>query len=222
METRHLYNQPNFMANNYRMIFIGLSTIGSLLILISLPTLKVGIIGVLCFLSVIGFLAFTLIKGRVILTLTATHLQQHFFKGGWVVRWSDVNSVGPCTQLQEGWHKPLPWVGIRLNDYQPYLDSICPRIATDILLSQRALLYVGARQTAPRLNFDDIVLDSTPYTHHSGKVYTGLSAMLANRMTFQREFFGFDIFIAEGELDRSTDEFIGLARRYLAAAERER
>ncbi len=46
-------------------------------------------------------------------------------------------------------------------------------------------------------------------------------AMLANRMQHQRNFYGFDVFISENDLDRSADEFIGLARRYLAAAKPE-
>lgn len=54
-----------------------------------------------------------------------------------------------------------------------------------------------------------------------GKQYTGLQAMLANRMQYQRDFFGYDIFISEQDLDRSAEEFVGLARRYLAAAEPE-
>ncbi|GHW06799.1 hypothetical protein VCSRO149_0608 [Vibrio cholerae] len=45
--------------------------------------------------------------------------------------------------------------------------------------------------------------------------------MLANRMQYQRDFFGYDIFISEQDLDRSAEEFVGLARRYLAAAEPE-
>ncbi|AYV20273.1 DUF2982 domain-containing protein [Vibrio mediterranei] len=171
--------------------------------------------------AVMTFAYFMLIKSRVTFTLTATHFQQHVFKGGWVVKWSNIERIGVCTHHQEGWHKPLPWIGIRLKHYQPYLDAICPRVATDLLLSQRALLYLGAQQTSPALNFEDIVLDSEAYVTNEGKEYRGLLAMLANRMRYQREFYGFDVFVAEADLDRSADEFVGLTRRYLAAADRE-
>lgn len=76
-------------------------------------------------------------------------------------------------------------------------------------------------QTSPALNFEDIVLDSEAYVTNEGKEYRGLLAMLANRMRYQREFYGFDVFVAEADLDRSADEFVGLTRRYLAAADRE-
>ncbi|MEL7287999.1 MAG: DUF2982 domain-containing protein, partial [Pseudomonadota bacterium] len=47
----------------------------------------------------------------------------------------------------------------------------------------------------------------------------GLLAMLANRMKYQRRFYGYDVFISASDLDREAEEFVGLARRYLAAAE---
>jgi hypothetical protein len=34
-----------------------------------------------------------------------------------------------------------------------------------------------------------------------------------------RTAYGYDVFIAEGDLDRPIEEFIGLSRRYLAAVE---
>ncbi len=160
-------------------------------------------------------------KSRVAYTLTSTHFQQHLFRGGWVVKWSNISKIGVCTYEQDGWHRPLPWVGIKLKNYSPYLDSICPRIATDILLSQRALLYLGACQKQQQTKFEDMVLDSTQYRENKNKSYSGLMAMLANRMTYQRQYFDYDIFISANDLDRSAEEFVGLARRYLAAAEPE-
>ena len=129
--------------------------------------------------------------------------------------------IGICHYDQEGRQQPLPWIGIKLKHYSPYLDSICPRIATEILLSQRALLYLGAKQSQQGTQFEDIVLDSKPYKNTQGEQYSGLQAMLANRMRYQRSYFDYDIFISAHDLDRSAEEFVGLARRYLAAAEPE-
>ncbi len=160
-------------------------------------------------------------KSQVAFTLTPTHFQQHLFHGGWVVKWNNISGIGICTYEEEGWHRPLPWIGIKLRRYSPYLDSICPRIATEILLSQRALLYLGARQQNQETQFEDMVLDSHQYCETSGKCYSGLMAMLANRMKYQRQYYDYDVFISAGDLDRSAEEFVGLARRYLAAAEPE-
>lgn len=180
------------------------------------------LIGILALFTWGGLAYWLILKGQVAYTLTATHFQQHFYQGGWVVKWNNISQIGVCSYEREGWHQPLPWVGIRLKDYSPYLSSICPRLSTQLLLSQRALLYLGAQQQAKQDQFEDLVLDSTPYVDAKGNQYTGLQAMLANRMQYQREFFGYDVFIAEQDLDRSAEEFVGLARRYLAAAEPER
>jgi len=162
-----------------------------------------------------------IVRCRVMFTLTPTHLQQHFFKGGWVLKWSNIQSIGLCEYGEQGWYKPLPWIGIKLKHYEPYLDGICPRIATEILLSQRALLYLGAKQFGKEQDFENIVLDSSTYSPSGKKRYKGLLAMLANRMKYQRAYHGYDIFISVNDLDRSGEEFVGLARRYLASAEPE-
>jgi hypothetical protein len=39
-------------------------------------------------------------------------------------------------------------------------------------------------------------------------------------MKHQRDFYGYDVFIAEADLDRAGEDFVGLARRYQAAASR--
>ncbi|MBF4423064.1 DUF2982 domain-containing protein [Vibrio anguillarum] len=162
---------------------------------------------------------FLILKGKVSYTLTATHFQQHLFKGGWVVKWNNISRIGVCSYEYHGWHQPLPWIGIKLKDYSLYLESVCPRIASEILLSQRALLYLGAKQQRKETQFEDLVLDNAPYTAPNGNYYHGLMAMLANRMRYQRQFFDYDIFISAHDLDRDAEAFVGLIRRYLAAAE---
>ncbi|WP_140151439.1 DUF2982 domain-containing protein, partial [Vibrio parahaemolyticus] len=193
----------------------------TLFLVVISPGWKQAMLSVILMAIIVGFAVLMIKKSQVTFTLTASHFQQHLFKGGWVVRWRNIESIGICSYQQDGWHQPLPWIGIRLKHYSPYLDAICPRIATEILLSQRALLYLGARQNHCEEKFEDMVLDPQPYTSKAGKQYDGLQAMLANRMKYQRKFYGYDVFISASDLDREADEFVGLTRRYLAAAEPE-
>lgn len=87
-------------------------------------------------------------------------------------------------------------------------------------MEQRALLLTAYRraESPGQENFEDMMFDDTPYVGKSGKVYKGLMAMLANRMRYNRELLGFDVFVNEDLLDRPLDEFVGLCRRYLASA----
>ncbi|MBE4006990.1 DUF2982 domain-containing protein [Vibrio parahaemolyticus] len=221
METLHLTNS-HFKSDSLinRLILLLVALITLFLVVIS-PGWKQAMLSVILMAIIVGFAVLMIKKSQVTFTLTASHFQQHLFKGGWVVRWRNIESIGICSYQQDGWHQPLPWIGIRLKHYSPYLDAICPRIATEILLSQRALLYLGARQNHCEEKFEDMVLDPQPYTSKAGKQYDGLQAMLANRMKYQREFYGYDVFISASDLDREADEFVGLTRRYLAAAEPE-
>ncbi|CAK2769254.1 DUF2982 domain-containing protein [Vibrio crassostreae] len=258
MDTRHLTNfsLPSF-TRSYRILAVILGFVCLIIALYS-DNPKLLIVGAFCIIALLGTGYYLMLRSRVMFTLTPTHFQQHFYKGGWVLKWNNIQKIGLCTYEQDGWHQPLPWIGIKVKDYSPYLDSICPKITCELLLSQRALLYLGAKQAGKESNFEDMVLDSSHYhtrctengcvelsykesksndevhfnaqhadSHDEAnnqnaiiKDYSGLQAMLANRMKYQRGFHGYDIFISTHDLNISGEEFVGLARRYLAAAER--
>ncbi len=219
MRTIHFANHHFDLTSRYaKLIGIG-SLIIALGFIVWAPNWQQSIIAVVGIITLLTTGYWLIRKSRVGYTFTPTHIQQHLFRGGWVLKWNNISKIGVCTFEQDGWHQPLPWIGIKLKRYTPYLDSICPRIASEILLSQRALLYLGAKQKNQEIHFEDMVLDSKPYSENKNTIYTGLMAMLANRMKYQRQYHDYDVFISANDLDRSAEEFVGLARRYLAAAE---
>lgn len=221
MQTVHLSNHHFDLRSPYLRMIGFIAIIATLFLVILAPGWQHALLSLIAMCILCGSGYWLIRKSWIGYTLTPTHFQQHLFHGGWVVKWNNISAIGICSYEQEGWHQPLPWIGIRLKSYEPYLDAICPRIATEILLRQRALLYLGARQHNQHHQFEDMVLDSRPFCEHGGKMYRGLMAMLANRMCYQRRFYGYDVFIASSDLDRSAEEFVGLTRRYLAAAEPE-
>lgn len=166
-----------------------------------------------------GYLALVFQKQTLSFTLCPTHIQYHCAKGGWSLAWRNIESIAvPSIELDE-WHKPLPWVGIRLRSYEPMLESISFRVASQILIQQRALLLTGYRYHNNKAQkLEDMLFDDKPYIAESGIIYRGLLAMLANRMSYTRELLGFDVFIEDNLLDRSPEEFVGFTRRYLASA----
>ncbi|WP_341663280.1 DUF2982 domain-containing protein [Vibrio sp.] len=221
METLHITHQPIQLSSPGAKLVTAIILAGLISLVVLAPNLPLAIITLIAVLIFLGFAQWLVHKSTVSYTLTATHFQQHLYKGGWVVKWNNIGKIGICHYDNQGWQQPLPWIGIKLKQYSPYLESICPRIATDILLNQRALLYMGMKQSILNANFEDIVLDAQPYRNEHGIEYHGLQAMLANRMRYQRSYFDYDIFISANDIDRSAEEFVGLARRYLAAAESE-
>lgn len=152
MPTLQLYNhQIHFTP----FVIKGLLALAGLITLVVIgiaESLLQAVVGILALMAWAGIAYWLMLKGQVAYTLTATHLQQHFYQGGWVVKWNNISQIGVCSYEREGWHQPLPWVGIRLKHYAPYLNSICPRLSTQLLLSQRALLYLGAQQKRGIIN----------------------------------------------------------------------
>ncbi|OLQ93819.1 hypothetical protein BIY21_10905 [Vibrio ponticus] len=218
MKTLHLYNHP---LRNISLKQLWVVTPVALILFAIVwfaQSWQQLIVGILMLIAAYYALKLLIKQSTVGYTLTSTHFQQHFAKGGWVVSWSNISKIGLCQHHHDGWYQPLPWIGIKLKDYEPYLDSICPRISTELMLGQRALLYLGLKQSSQQNQFEDVVLDSRPFITANGTQYDGLKAMLANRMRYQREFYDYDVFISTNDLDRSGEEFVGLMRRYLAAA----
>ncbi len=222
MNTIHLTNIPSSYASFARKVVMALATLIAFFLLVLFPGIKQALFLLFGLTTLLVITHFIIEKSKVSFTLTATHFQQHMFKGGWVVKWNNISEIGICSYEKDGWHQPIPWIGIKLKDYAPYLNNICPRISTQILLEQRSLLYLGVKQSKDKtITFEDVVFDSKHFVTKNGLKFNGLQAMLANRMAYQRKSFGYDIFISTTDLDRSGEEFVGLARRYLASADEE-
>ncbi|AMG31736.1 DUF2982 domain-containing protein [Grimontia hollisae] len=166
------------------------------------------------------YIGYIIDQQRLSFSLSAMHIQHHTPKGGWSVKWRNINQIGIPSVSQEGWHHSLPWFGIKLEDYEPFLEGISYRLAGHIIMEQRGLLLSAYRRAEEPVSnkLEDMMFDDTPYVSSRGKVYKGLIAMLANRMKYTRELLGYDIFVSADLLDRPLEDFVGLTRQYLASA----
>nr|WP_159064856.1 DUF2982 domain-containing protein [Thaumasiovibrio subtropicus] len=156
------------------------------------------------------------------MTLTYMHLQLHHPSGGWSVRWQDIQHVEQVSIEHDGWFEPIPWVGIKLRSYDHLMHSISPRLVSRILTDQRVLLIMSYRRgNRGSVDVEDMLFDDTPFTDHHGNTYTGLLATFANRLKYNNELLHSELLIPEEMLGLECDEFVGLARRYLAASRQE-
>ncbi|MDD1782831.1 DUF2982 domain-containing protein [Enterovibrio sp. ZSDZ35] len=219
---RLLIYPPNQRIGKYFTIAVILLAIVVLTFIVTLPQVKTvpALIGLLLMAGLGIYISHIVDEHRLSFSLSDMHMQHHTNKGGWSVKWSDIREIGVPSVSLDGWHQPLPWMGIRLNDYEPFLDGISFRLASQIIMEQRGLLLSAYRRTEEPTNtkLEDMMFDDEPYVATSGKVYKGLIAMLANRMSYTRELLGYDVFVSEDLLDRPLDDFVGLTRRYLASA----
>ena len=108
---------------------------------------------------------------------------------------------------------------MKLKDYDEFICNISPRLAARMIIEQRILLIMAIKNSEQDNHvIEDILFDDEPYQGHNGFIFKGLRAMLANRMHYNRQYLGFDFFISEDALDRPMSDFLGLLRRYKAAA----
>ncbi|WJG09992.1 DUF2982 domain-containing protein [Aliiglaciecola sp. LCG003] len=146
------------------------------------------------------------------LELTKSHIHYHHRHGKWSVTWDNIQRID-VPKVTTGLDVlPLAMVGIKLRDYEPLLQVISPRLATNLLLEQRALLLQN-NQCANGGCYNTDLIENDSYKTANGKVLKGIPAMLANRMSKLRAALGFDLFISMGELDRSSEEFVELLRQ---------
>jgi hypothetical protein len=138
--------------------------------------------------------------------------------GTWQVEWANIQRMAVPRISQGLEQKELAMIGIKLKSYKPFLDAISPRLMTNILMEQRPLLLYGLGLDQ-QLNcksgacYGNGILEDDRFKDSDGQIYTGIQAMLANRMQKLRQQLGFDIFVAATELDRDEHDFVQLLQQ---------
>lgn len=149
-----------------------------------------------------------LIEPPVSLVITPEHIQFLHRRGRWQVDWDniirfDIPRVNRLLELEDA-----PFLGFRLHDVDPVLQSISPRLASALLFEQRQLLTLGLRHEHPeRTDYDQYFDIPDRYVSPSGTVYKGLIASFGLRMEHLRELLGYDLYVSENALDREIYEF---------------
>lgn len=178
-----------------------------LLRLVAIFAISVGLVGLL-----LGW--FKLREPKHSLVLSKTHIIYYHRLGQWQTHWSNIARIDVPQIHIDLEYLPLAVVGIRLRSYEPLLNSMSPRLMNNMMLEQRSLLLQALKgQKEQNSEFDDHLLEADKFTSEDGKVYRGLQAMFANRMSKLRNSLGYDIFINAAELDRPPTEFVTLLRQ---------
>ncbi|GGB47910.1 hypothetical protein GCM10011502_21540 [Oceanisphaera marina] len=164
--------------------------------------------------SILG--ALKLREPRYSFSLSAEHLHFHHKIGGWSLHWSNIIRIDQA-RLHSGLNlEELPYIGIKIRDYDELLPLMTPRMVVHLLTEQRPLLAMALRHGAiSRYELQEWLVEDSHYRSSKGQDYQGLAAMLGHRMTHLRDLYGYDLLIHESSLDRDAPEFVTLLRSYL-------
>ncbi|MDF2178642.1 DUF2982 domain-containing protein [Aliiglaciecola sp. CAU 1673] len=142
--------------------------------------------------------------------LTKEKLRYEHRKGQWQLDWTNIQRVDIPRVSRGLEQQDLAMVGIRIKHYEPLLETISPRLASNILMQQRALLLQDSCKTGQC--YSENLVEGETFKGENGRQYRGIQAMFANRMRRTREILGYDLFIDVAELDRPATDFVNLLR----------
>lgn len=150
-----------------------------------------------------------IIEPEVSLEITPEDIRYIHFRGSWRLAWDDVLRFDiPHTQRGLE-YSDLPFLGIRLRDYDRFLSQLSPRLAVHLVHQQRAMMMQAIRSDMPaHREYMDYVEVPSIFVTESGKTVRGVLATFAVRMTLMREMLGYDLYISQNALDRPLPEFI--------------
>ena len=157
--------------------------------------------------------------------LTKSSIHYNHRNGEWVLNWENIVRVDIPKIYRNMQHEPLAMIGIKIWDYDEFMDTISPRLMNNILSEQRALLIQTFKEQykdgrASLEQYSDYLIEDTAFTSESGRQYTGLQAMFTNRMKRLRDGLGYDLYINSTELDRDVESFVTLLKECQTAAKR--
>ncbi|MED7773059.1 DUF2982 domain-containing protein [Aeromonas dhakensis] len=163
-----------------------------------------------------------LVEPHFSLSLCHDCLQYHHKYGGWILKWRNIQRIDQ-PRIHLGWDLvPLPYIGLKIKDYDDFLTLITPRLAVRLLTEQRGVLLQALRSEQPECIGGGCgdpfqgegLLEESHFRSPSGQRYEGGIAMLANRMTRLRDLLGYDLLVPDNSLDRDPAEFVRLLHQY--------
>ena len=133
-------------------------------------------------------------------------------RGQWQLEWDNIQRIDVPRSTRGIELKDMELVGIKIREYGPLLKSISPRLITNLLTEQRALILQSDKCVSGTC-YSEAMFEDDKYKLEDGTELRGIPAMMANRMKRLRELFGYDLFISTTELDRDKEEFVQLLRQ---------
>lgn len=149
-------------------------------------------------------------------------LQERNERGGWILKWRNIQRIDQ-PRIHLGWDLvELPYIGLKIKDYDAFLTLITPRLAVRLLTEQRAVLMQAMRSERSDCPtggcgsglLGEGLLEESRFCSPSGQRYEGVIAMLGNRMARLRDLLGYDLLVPDNSLDRSPEDFVHLLQQY--------
>jgi hypothetical protein len=141
------------------------------------------------------------------LSLCQDCLQYHHKYGGWILKWRNIQRIDQ-PRIHLGWDLvELPYIGLKIKDYDAFLTLITPRLAVRLLTEQRAVLMQAMRSErsdCPTGGCGSGLRERDCWRRaasaHPPASAMRVIAMLGNRMARLRDLLGYDLLVPDNSL----------------------
>ncbi len=131
--------------------------------------------------------------------------------------WNNIIDLTPLHINKGRGDIELHYIGLKLWDLSPVIDTIPPRMARSLFHEYRSLLHVALVEAQMRQDdTSDLQEDAEHWMSKNGEKVTGLKGMFAARLAQLKRYLGSDLYIPLTSLDRNQHDFIRFFRQYRA------
>ncbi len=173
---------------------------------IKLVLMFLGVVSVVCFF--IGLVK--KLEPEYSLLLTKEGIEYQHKYGKWQVQWLDIQRIGNVSITVGLDKRTLPYVGIKLKNELPLVNSLSRRLASRLPHEQRPLTTAAVIQN--QLTIEQAQINFTPFVTSDKQELKGPIAFCMHHVHALSVAYGYHIFIPASALDRPVDDFINLLK----------
>jgi hypothetical protein len=195
---------------------------GGLLIVGAIISLKMGAklpasILVIIGLSLVLFGISKWLEPKQSLELSPQGLRWSLKHGDLFFTWDNIIDLVPLHVNKGQGNVELHYIGLKLWDLTPVVETVAPRLARSLFHEYRSLLHVALIEAQTRQDDTQWLQEDAEFWRNSrGEKITGLKGMFAARLAQLKRYLGSDIYIPLTSLDRNQHDFIAMFRQYRA------
>lgn len=124
-------------------------------------------------------------------------------KGRWRIAWHGFSFIS-VPQLSG---KDMAYIGIKLTNYDSFLQQLQPRLAAHLLMEQRHLVIAALSRNCPSGTCPTELMVETGEFNTKTQQYTGVIAMFGRRMQLLKQLTGFELFIPVSAIGSNPADF---------------
>lgn len=212
MKKPEIHIKAQAKNNAYSLILIGIMSMLFVLFIASFYWLQAKF--VLIFLLLISFVIIFIGIAKALEPITSLVLVPQYLRyqhkyGYWQLSWQDIAHIDQVSESVWLETIKLPYVGLRLHQFDAIIDNISPRLASRLIHEHRPLIHFCIQHKL--ITFEEGIINFTPFKINK-RIIKGPKAAFLHQMAVLKSALGYHLYLPESALDRKCSDFITLLK----------